>query len=86
MVSIFYRPNSEHERDVKGFKKMLKEEDKDVEVELVDVNSRSGSSKAQVYDLWGYPAVVAAGPGGKVLQTWERNLPTVSDVLYYANL
>lgn len=83
MVYILYRPNSEHERRVMELKTWL--ERRRIRVELVDVDSRSGASKAQVYGIMQYPAVLAARESnGQAIQTWQGEVPTVADVEFFA--
>lgn len=83
MIYILYRPNSEHERSVENFNKLL--EDRRIKSELINVDSREGAVKSQAYGIMEYPAVIAAREtNGQALQLWTGNLPTVSDVEFYA--
>lgn len=83
MIQIFYRPNSEYGRDLENFTKRL--EERRIKYEMIDVDTRGGSAKAQAYDIMQYPTVLAVREtGGQVIQSWMGILPTVADVEYYA--
>lgn len=83
MIYIIYRPDSEHGRQVEEFKKRL--DDRRVESELINIDSREGSVKAQNYGIMEYPAVLAVrGSTGQAIQTWSGTVPTISDVEFYA--
>lgn len=83
MLYIFYRTNSEHERSVEEFQRLL--EQRHLRVELIDVDSRQGAAKAQTYGVMQHPTVLAVRDGdGQMLQIWPGIIPTVSDAEYYA--
>ncbi|MEX0932074.1 MAG: hypothetical protein WDZ81_00525 [Candidatus Saccharimonadales bacterium] len=82
MIYIFYRPNSEHEREVNEFAERLKRER--IEPKMFSMDTREGAEKAKTYDLWEYPAVVATGQHETPLQTWTGKLPMLGDVTYFA--
>ncbi|MBI2797957.1 hypothetical protein HYX70_01485 [Candidatus Saccharibacteria bacterium] len=48
----------------------------------VDVNSRDGSSKAQLYDIFSAPAVVLTRDDGAPVASWRHNIPRADDVSY----
>ncbi len=83
MVTILYRPNSEHEREVMDFQSRLAREQ--VIVRLVNVDSREGTTIAQLYDVMEYPAVIAHEEDGRVIDTWAGKFPLISEVSYYAH-
>lgn len=82
MVTILYRPHSEHARQVTRFKEEL--ERKGIELELVEVDSKQGAHLVSLYDTVRYPAVIVTTPDGSPLQTYSGKLPTISDVTYFA--
>lgn len=83
MVYILYRPRSEHARHVDELKERL--ERRQISPELIDVDSRSGMTKAQTYGIMQYPAVLAVrDTDGQPIQTWSGHLPTISDVEFFA--
>lgn len=55
-------------------------------LELVDLNTRDGASKAEIYGIVQYPAVLALANDGQLLKEWQGEpLPLMSEVAYYAN-
>ncbi len=83
MLYIFYRPESEYEREVMEFQRRL--DDKRVPYTLVDLNTRDGAAKAHTYGIMQFPAVLAARePDGQSLQIWTGMMPTISDAERYA--
>ena len=83
MLYIFYRPASEHEREIAEFQRRL--EQKRVPYQLVDLNTRDGAAKAQTYGIMQFPAVLAARESdGQSLQIWTGLMPTISDAERYA--
>lgn len=83
MITILYRPGSEHEREVLDFQSQLARNQ--VIVRLVNVDSRDGSTIARLYDVVEYPAVVAHEDDGRVIDTWAGKFPLISEVSYYAH-
>jgi hypothetical protein len=85
-VAIYYRPNSEQGRMVEDFVHESGRIYPDSEIKLVDIDSKEGSSLADVYDIVKYPTVIAASDDGHELQRWDNDvLPLMSEVAYYAN-
>jgi hypothetical protein len=84
MITILYRPNSEHERQVIEFQRRL--EQNRVEAKLIDVDSRDGIATASLYDVMRYPAVLALEIDGRPIQTWSGELPLIEEVSYYAHV
>lgn len=85
MVTVLYRPNSEHAHEVEEFERLLKKRDPDFEMEMVNVDSKRGTQLVELYDLPRYPAVITTDSNGRPLQTWQGKLPTISDVTYWAS-
>jgi hypothetical protein len=84
MITILYRPNSEHERAVLDFKAELKRNQ--VNPKLVDVDSKEGIDLVELYDASRYPAVLASESDGTIIQSWKGELPTIAEVSYYAHV
>lgn len=83
MVTIVYRPQSEHERAVLDFQRELVRAQ--VVTKLVNVDSREGSAMARLYDIVRYPGVLITEDDGRILKSWQGELPTVSDVSFQAS-
>jgi len=83
MITILYRPNSEHETKVMEFQRELTRNQ--VIVRLVNVDSRDGTTLAQLYDVTDYPAVVAHQDDGRVIDTWVGKFPLISEIGYFAH-
>jgi len=53
-------------------------------ITLLDVNTRSGASLAELYDVMQFPCVLAISNDGQMIQMWQGdNLPLMSEVTYY---
>ena len=85
-VSVIYRSNSEHERQVIEFEREF-EQRTGRSLELLDVNTRDGSATASLYDIMAYPMVIAISNEGSILQSWQASngMPPINEVSYYAN-
>lgn len=83
MVTVLYRPNSEHERATMEFVRRLKDEQQ-IEVKLIDVDSREAAPLLELYDVARYPGIVVTKGDGTPLQTWQGELPLISEVAYFA--
>ena len=84
-VVVLYKPKSEHARLVEEFIDNFRRNEPDKKIELQDVDSRSGSAMATIYDVVQYPAVVATTDNGEPIQMWQGEMmPLVSEVAYYA--
>ncbi len=83
MVTILYRPNSEHSTEVDNFLQELKRNR--IAAKVVDVDSKEGAALVELYDLTRYPAVLAAADDGTPLQSWKGQLPLISEIGYYAH-
>jgi hypothetical protein len=56
------------------------------EIDLVDVDTREGVAKAELYDVVRHPTVVAATDDGQMLQVWQgEHLPTINEISGYFN-
>lgn len=84
-VVVLYRPNSEHARRVEEFAKDLQRVGAG-KVELVNVDTRDGSSTASLYDVMSYPAVLALQDDGQLVKDWGRStVPLVNEVSFYTH-
>lgn len=85
-VVILYRPASEHATSIEGFAEDFIRVHADRHLELVSVDTRDGASLATLYDVVSYPAVLALGDDGQLLQYWQGdNLPLMNELAYYAH-
>jgi hypothetical protein len=83
VVYILYRSRSEHERQARQLQQRLQQ--RRIFPEMLDVDSREGAAKSQTYAIMQYPAVLAVrDTDGQVIQTWSGQVPTVSDVEFFA--
>lgn len=83
---MLYRPNSEHSRIVEEFARDFSRQHAGSKLNLVDLNTRDGSSTASLYDVMQYPAILALTDEGQLLQEWEgQALPLMSEVAYFAH-
>lgn len=82
-VVILYRPNSEFARSVEEYVREFKvRTGKDIEI--IDVDSKEGATKAELYDTVQQPAVLAVSDDGQLLQSWiGENLPLINEVSAY---
>ncbi len=82
-VVIFYRPESEHSRQVEDYARDYKRIHGG-RLELVSVNTRDGAATATLYDVMRFPAVMATTDIGEMLQLWQGdNLPLMNEVAAY---
>lgn len=85
-VLMLYRPNSEHARIVEEFARDYSRQNAGNKLNMVDLNTRDGSSTASLYDVMQYPAILALTDDGQLIKEWEgNNLPLMSEVAYYAH-
>ncbi|MHB1865131.1 MAG: hypothetical protein ACYCPS_03125 [Candidatus Saccharimonadales bacterium] len=83
-VLVIYRPNSDHGRLVEEFISNLNSSGFTGKVEVVNIDSREGSSAATLYDVTRYPAVLALRDDGMLQHLWQGlDLPLVNEVESY---
>lgn len=83
-VLVLYRPNSEHERRVLDFVRDFERQTSKA-LEMVSLDTVDGASKARVYDITQYPAVMALDDNGSVLKLWMgEHLPLINEVSAFA--
>ena len=84
MIYVLYRPNSEHERTTLEYVERLKKQGISEEsIELIDMQTRIGVAKAELYDIVRFPGMVAVRGDGSLLKSWQSNLPLLDEVEYY---
>lgn len=80
MVTILYRPDSEHERQVLEFQRELLRSQ--VVTKLINVDSKEGTALATLYDIVRYPGVLMTQEDGRLVKSWNGKLPRVSEIAY----
>lgn len=85
-VVVLYRPNSEWSRQVEDFARDLEREYR-ARIDLVNIDSRDGSSTASLYDIMQNPAVLVLGNDGQLIKEWQgpNSLPPKGDISYYTH-
>ncbi len=83
---MLYRPNSEHARVVEDFVRDFAKQHSGGRLDLVDLDTRDGSSTASLYDVMQYPAILAVADDGRLIKEWEgQNLPLMNELAYYTH-
>ncbi len=82
-VIILYRPKSEHSRKVEEFVHDFVKAQPTRQVQALDVDSREGSSKVELYDVTQYPAVLAMRNDGQLMKSWMGDFPLMDELAYY---
>jgi hypothetical protein len=82
-VIILYRPNSEQEGKAKDFARDYKQL-KNIDLELISLDTVEGDDMAKLYDITQYPAVVALKEDGQLQKMWQGEiLPLMNELDYY---
>ncbi len=80
-LTILYKENSDHARDVLEFVEMLRRRYPGKKAELIDVETRAGATEASLHDVSQYPALIITSYEGRVMQIWEGlPLPVIDEV------
>lgn len=83
-VVILYRPASDHSRLVDEFVSNINTTSINGSTELINVDTKEGSSKAALYDIISYPAVFVLRDDGVLQHLWQGlPLPLVNEVEAY---
>lgn len=82
-VVVLYRPKSEHARQLEEFLHDFQRENSDRKLDLIDVDTPVGTTKAELYDAVQYPAVLALTNDGQLLKMWQGQLPLMNELAYY---
>lgn len=78
-----YHPEGEYSTAVEDFAKNLKSRS-GLDMELVSLETKEGSYKAQVYGVTEYPAVLVLTDEGNMQKLWQGSqLPLVDEVASY---
>jgi len=79
---VLYRPNSEHQSTIEAFVRDLeRQHDLRNKIEMISIDTREGSDLAELYDVTDYPAILALGGDGSILNAWVGlPLPLMGDV------
>lgn len=80
-LTILYKENSDHTRDVLEFVEMLRRRYPGKKAELLDVETRAGATEASLHSVSQYPALIITSYEGRVMQMWEGlPLPVIDEV------
>lgn len=86
-LQILYRPNSEHSRIVEEFIHNFKDKYGAIQVEILSLDTREGSSLASLYDIVQYPAMMVIQNDGTPQKIWQGEfLPLMDEVASYARI
>lgn len=81
---VIYKEESDHAREVMSYLRDFYRQT-GRELEVMNPDTRDGSSFCRVYDIVEYPSIVAIDDNGSLQNLWRgRPLPTISEVSYYA--
>jgi hypothetical protein len=84
-VVVLYRPNSEHGRRVDEYIEDFKSKSVTEKIEVVNIDSRNGSSIASIYDIVQYPAILVTTDDGVLQNAWQGSeLPLIDEVRSYS--
>lgn len=84
-VYILYHPQSDHARTVEEFAHDF-ERRKNKTIELTSLETREGAAMASLYDIVGYPAIIATRDDGQILKAWQGvPLPLMDEVSAYSD-
>lgn len=53
------------------------------DIKLIDVNSRTGSTDASLYDILSYPGMVVTDNYGHYVKGWGGELPLMDELMSY---
>ena len=85
-VLVLYRPNSEFARQIEEFVHGLQTQHNidEQHLQVLDYDSREGSSTASLYDIMSQPAILVIANDGSYVKHWDgRELPLMSEVAGY---
>lgn len=85
-VVILYRANSDKYPAVRTFLGDFARQYQGQKIEEIDPDSREGVNLVETYGLMAMPAVVVLTDTGNAVKQWSGNLPSISEVAYFANL
>lgn len=80
---MLYRPNSEHARLAEEYAADFEKREGE-QIEMISLDTREGSDKAQLYGITRYPAILATREDGQMLNMWQGGeLPLMDEVAAY---
>ena len=85
---VLYRPNSEHARLVEEFARDFQRRyhSHAEHLELLNIDTRDGSSTATLYDIMRYPAILVLQNDGYLQKSWEGDeFPLMDEIFSYAH-
>lgn len=85
-VLVFYRPNSEHARQVETFVQDLQRQHNVDDRHLVihNVDTREGAAMCSLYDVMAYPSFVVVDEYGSFVKGWtDGRLPLMDEIVAY---
>ena len=86
-ITVVYKRETDYGAETERFVGDLERKVGEGRVEILDPETIEGEMFARAHDLTNYPAVVATGGDGRVLQSWVGlPLPRIDDVSYFANM
>jgi hypothetical protein len=86
-ILVIYRPNSEHGRLTEEFLHDFQRLHPDQKVEALNIDSREGSTLANLYDVTRYPTILVLQNDGQIEKSWDDDvLPRMDEVASYARL
>lgn len=83
-VCILYQPKSEYARTTEEYVHDFVHAQPSRAIKTVDVDSKEGTELAELYDIVQYPATLALDNDGKLLKSWQGDLPLMDELSYYA--
>ena len=86
-VVVLYRPESEFARVTEEFIHDFQRLSDAQRLEILNIDTREGSTMAAIYDVMQYPAVLVIAPDGSLHKSWEgENLPLIDEVVAYSRV
>jgi len=81
---VLYQPKSEHARMVEEYLDDFRRVYPDIEIEVLDAESKEGVAKCLVYDILEYPALLVIGTDNSLQNMWlGKMLPQKQEVVAY---
>jgi hypothetical protein len=86
-IVILYREKSEQGSIIDQLLRDINMRDgHGIDIEKIDIDTRRGAEMAESYGVMDYPAILALSSTGQLQKDWQRQLPVISELLYYAHL
>ena len=82
-VYLFYTKDTPGESQMRDLGEQLRHSQ--VEYELIEADSEHGAALSENYDILARPAVVLAAGDGTLINQWQHELPSASDISYWAH-